>query len=166
MKNLIRAIVFLFILGGIGLSSAQAQNYDKAVGLKATGWGLGVTGKMFLNEEAAVDVGVTYRSFGAFSYSYSWTSIYGLYELHKDIDAVDGLQWYYGGGVFYTLYGGDFDYAGSGLDNFFGLSGVLGLDYKFENTPISITLDWIPSFGFGGYGFGADNGGVAVRYTF
>ena len=163
MKNLIRAIVFLFILGGIGLSSAQAQNYDKAVGLKATGWGFGVTGKMFVNETAAIDVGVTYRSFGGgFGADYSWTNINGLYELHKDIDAVDGLQWYYGGGVFYTIYGGSF----GGRSSFFGISGAVGLDYKFENTPISITLDWVPSFGFSGYGFGADNGGLAVRYTF
>jgi len=158
--GLVLAIGFLFA------GAAMAQPYSKAVGLKGTGWGYGLTGKMFLNETAAIDVGFSYKSFGAFSYNYSWTNISALYELHNEIEAVDNLMWYYGGGVSYTLYGGDFDYGGSDLNSFLGISGVLGLEYKFEDVPITLSADWVPTFGLGGYGFGADNGGGAIRYYF
>ena len=77
-----------------------------------------------------------------------------------------GLYWYYGGGVNFTTYSGDFDYPGSDLDAFFGIAGNLGLDYKFDDYPINVSVDWIPVLGFGGYGFGGEGGGVAVRYTF
>ena len=46
--------------------------------------------------------------------------------------------------------------------------GNLGLDYKFDNTPINISADWVPTIYIGsGYlsGFGGGYGALAVRYT-
>ena len=47
-------------------------------------------------------------------------------------------------------------------------AGNIGLDYKFANTPINLSLDWIPTYWLTGYydGFGSAIGGLAVRYTF
>jgi hypothetical protein len=48
-----------------------------------------------------------------------------------------------------------------------GIQGYLGLDYKFANAPVNLSLDWVPTFFLNGFGngFGADNGALAVRYT-
>jgi hypothetical protein len=79
---------------------------------------------------------------------------------------MEGLQWYYGGGANITLYSGDYDlYDNDQGGTTFGIAGNLGLDYKFEDVPVNVSLDWIPVFSFG-YDFGGDGGGIAVRYTF
>lgn len=161
-------VLFLFL--GIGFSTQGNSQvyYEKAVGLKLA-WGFGVTGKYFLNDEAAIEAIVRYRDFGFGVYDYYWLNIQGLYEIHKPLESVaDGLQWYFGGGAYVGFYGGDFDYPGSDFNStFIGLSGVLGLDYKFANVPINVSADWIPSFNIvGGGGFTGESGGLAVRYTF
>jgi hypothetical protein len=49
-----------------------------------------------------------------------------------------------------------------------GIDGVTGLDFKFNNLPLNIALDWQPSFEFGVgtlNGFQGNWGGLAVRYT-
>jgi hypothetical protein len=40
------------------------------------------------------------------------------------------------------------------------------LDYAFEDTPINISIDWIPTLAFNGYlrGFGGGYGNIGVRY--
>ena len=163
-------IFMLCLLFGIGLSTQGNSQvyYEKAVGLKLA-WGLGLTGKYFLNDNAAIEGIVRYRDFGFGSFNYYWLTVQGLYEIHKPLESVaDGLQWYYGGGAYIGFYGGDFDYPGSDFDQtFVGISGVLGLDYKFANAPVNVSVDWIPSFQLvGGTGFTGESGGLAVRYTF
>lgn len=145
----------------------DAQEYETAAGLRAA-WGFAVTGKKFINDDGhAVEVIANYRSFSSAFYDYSWLSFTGLYEVHKPWETVlDGLYWYYGGGINFTTYSGDFDLVDDDIDAFFGIAGCLGLDYKFEEVPINISVDWIPVFGFGAYGFGGEGGGLAVRYTF
>lgn len=163
-------LFMLCLLFGIGFST-QANSqvyYEKAVGLRFA-WGIGVTGKYFLNDNAAIEGIVRYRDFGSGVYDFFWLNIQGLYEIHKPLeDVADGLQWYYGGGAYVGFYGGDFDYPGSDFDRtFVGISGVLGLDYKFANVPINLSVDWIPSFQLvGGTGFTGESGGLAARYTF
>ena len=172
MKNLLKSLLFLFILGGIGLTTAQAQNYDKAVGLRYTDFGAGLTGKMFVNETAAIEVILSYRSYGSYSsYSSSLLGVMGLYEIHKDLDNVlDGLQWYYGGGAYFSNY--SYKYDSDFFEDYnhttIGIVGVLGLEYKFEDLPITLSTDWLPSFGIGDWNDGLyiGNGGGSIRYTF
>lgn len=170
MKIFIKSIVFIFLLIGMGMTTAQAQNYDKAIGLRYTGWGSGISAKMFLNETAAVEAVVSYRSYGSFlNYSSSNVGVMGMYQLHKDLDWIDGLQWYYGGAASFNYYsvnynsGGGTNYSNSTI----GIGGVIGLEYKFESLPITISSDLIPIFGFGGFFKGLYfNGGGSIRYAF
>ena len=98
--------------------------------------------------------------------AYFWngkgTRITGLYEHNYDIEGLNGLQWYVGTGIHFTMYN-DGEFNGS---SYFGVDGVLGLDYKIKNAPLNISLDWQPSFDFGGNtGFNGGFGGLGVRYV-
>ena len=76
-------------------SAAQSQSgYKSAIGLRF-GYPLSVSYKHFISEPGAIEVFAGFRSY---SY-YSWFNIGGLYEHHKPISSVDGLQWYFGGGA-------------------------------------------------------------------
>ncbi|MDX1684312.1 MAG: hypothetical protein R3275_03695 [Saprospiraceae bacterium] len=167
MKKILIPFVLLMTLAFCPNDMSAQSEYKAAVGLRAA-WGFALTGKVFLPEtNHAIEGIINRRSFGFGIYDYGWLSFTGLYQIHDPLDdVVEGLQWYYGGGLNFTTYTGDFDYPDSNLDSFFGIAGCIGLDYKFEDVPINVSADWIPVIGFGNYGFGAEGGGVAVRYTF
>jgi hypothetical protein len=98
--------------------------------------------------------------------AYFWngkgTRLTGLYEHYYDIEGLDGLQWYVGTGIHFTMYN-EGEFNGS---SYFGVDGVLGLDYKIKNAPLNLSLDWQPSFDFGGNtGFNGGFGGLGVRYV-
>lgn len=98
----------------------------------------------------------------AIAYFWKGTRLTGLYEHYYDIEGLGGLQWYVGTGIHVTMYNND-NYSGG---SYFGVDGVLGLDYKIKNTPLNLSLDWQPSFDFGGdSGFNGGFGGLGVRYV-
>lgn len=164
---------YVFFLAMV-LSSlmVRAQDYDRAIGLRL-GWDYGVSYKQFLNKEAAFEGIVHFRSYGNAFYSWNYMRVTGLYLIHKELPGIEGLYWYYGGGGSLSFWGGEYDdfvrsrNKKSGRLGV-GLHGALGLDYKFKDIPIQVTLDWIPSIMIGTYysGFVPDYGGMAVRYTF
>lgn len=58
----------------------------------------------------------------------------GLYEMHQSLNS-PGMRWFYGGG----------GYIGTQhRSTFLGPMGVLGLDYKFSQIPLNLSLDWKP----------------------
>lgn len=145
-----------------------SQEYNRAIGLRL-GWDYGITYKHFLNQKAAIEGIATFRSWGIAGYRWNYLRLTGLYLVHNAFPSVPGLQWYYGGGASFMTFGGDYaEYYPDDSKVGIGICGAIGLDYKFANAPISVTLDWIPTFVFGSYygGFGGEVGGLAVRYTF
>ncbi len=159
----IRNILILAILG-ITIS-IQAQDYKSAIGLRL-GYPLSVTYKMFISEKAALEFVAGYRNTSYWNY----LNVGAYYQHHMPISSVDGLNWYVGGGanVFFWSYD-DVFYANNdyGSTNF-GISGCIGLDYKFANSPINLSVDWIPTFFISSdiyTGFRGDNGAFAIRYT-
>lgn len=131
MRN--KLIIFIFLLCGVFTSSIQAQNYESAIGAKL-GYGLIASYKKFLNEKAAIDL------FGGLRWG--GLAVGGYYELHYDIASVDRLQWYWGGGASFTTWNNAvFDQGYVEL----GVSGVLGLDYSFDNIPVNLSVDWAPT---------------------
>lgn len=148
--------------------NASAQEYKNGIGIRF-GWGYGLSYKHFFNEKSALELVGNYRSYGVTGYKYNYIRVTGLYLIHNKISAVDGLQWYFGGGAMFQTWGGDFkDYLPDENTTNIGIVGALGLDYKFANVPISITADWLPTYILSGYGngFGGEAGGLGVRYTF
>lgn len=143
--------------------SATAQDYGSAVGLRF-GYPLSVSYKTFISESSAVEGYVGFRGYGSFN----WISINGAYQIHNDIESVEGLQYYYGGGAGVQFWSYDFIEEGSTT---FSISGYLGLQYTFADAPVSLTVDWVPTFflgdnfGAGFNSFGAGYGALAARYT-
>ncbi len=152
-KFLMAALIVL-----LGMGSAQAQrkssdfDYSTAVGVKF--YPGGITLKHFLNDKNAVE-----------GIAYFWnrgTRITGLYEIHGNITSIGGLRWYLGPGAHVGFYSNKY-YGGA---TYVGIDGVLGLDYKFKDLPLNLSLDWQPSFEFGdGAGFSGSWGGLGIRYV-
>jgi hypothetical protein len=151
----------------LGISSqSHAQAYDKAIGLRF-GYPLAASFKFFISEPAAIEIYAGYRSYGGGDWKYF--NVGGMYQVHKPISSVDGLSWYYGGGVSIWFFSYA-DYWNVLYDNpsttGFGINGALGLDYRFADAPINLSVDWLPTFRISGYddGFGGDNGALSARY--
>ena len=118
-------IVFIFFAG----SDVFAQDYRFAVGVRLSNatptLNNSITGKYFITERSAVEGLVSFGSrFG----------IGGLLEIYKPF-SVEGLSWFYGGGAYVGFEAGD---------TYLGPTGILGIDYKFVNVPLNLSVDWKP----------------------
>ncbi|MCB0376150.1 MAG: hypothetical protein KDD04_09555 [Sinomicrobium sp.] len=156
-------VLFVVALCLFFVNQGKAQDYGSAIGLRL-GYPLSLTYKTFINDNGAIEV---FGGLRGYSY-YSWINVGAAYQVHKPIEGVDGLMWYFGGGasVFFWTYKSGFPGDNSSSTTF-GILGNLGLDYKFPNSPINISADWMPMFFINGYlsGFGGGYGALAVRYT-
>ncbi len=131
-----KLLLALFICSGFAITSLHAQDYNQDYKL-----GLGirlspanptlsnsVSVKYFFTETAAVDALISFGTgFG----------IGGLYEVHQQLNATPGLKWYYGAGGYVGF---------KNHDTYLGPTGAIGLDYKFANVPLNLSLDWKPSW--------------------
>lgn len=156
--NLVLGLCFaLFFLFS---NCLQAQDYGAAIGLRAATYGgIGVTGKKILGENKALEINAIFRGYSVYSYF----EVGALYEKYSEISGVDGLNWFVGGGGNVGFY--NYKFSSSSTD--FGISGIVGLEYKFANAPVTIGLDYMPLFWLGnGFFFSSNRGGFSARYTF
>lgn len=129
----------------------QSGSYKDALGIR-----LGST-------VPAIKNGITYKHFignnaleGILSFG-DGVGVCGLYEIHKPL-STENLQWLVG-------FGG---YVGfnSSTSNV-GAAGIIGLDYKFAQIPLNLTLDWKPELNIiSKVGFEAAGVGFSARFTF
>jgi hypothetical protein len=91
----------------------------------------------------------------------------GLYEFNfYSCPAVPSLSLFVGPGVHVGFWKEKYskDYN-SKAD--LGIDGIIGLDYKFDNIPVNVSIDWEPAVTLvGNAGFTPAYGGLAIRYTF
>jgi hypothetical protein len=158
-----KKIIFtaLFFISTIIISNAQnlGSTYTTAVGLRV--YPAGISIKSFIKPNRALE-GIAYF------YNYGFRAT-GLYEIHGDVEGVDGLKWYVGPGAHIGFWNdnwkGKYPDRNNGVA--IGVDGVLGIDYKITGIPLSVSIDWQPSFNFVGYNyFEGGWGGAGVRYTF
>jgi len=133
--------------------SSKAQDYKTAAGIRLGPNSAYVTAglsiKHFLNEKSAVE-GIIGLNNGL--------GICGLYELHFPIEAVDNLQWFAGAGAYIAF---------RSSTTFVGGAGILGLDYKFDEIPLNISLDWKPELNLiNTIRFESSGLGLSARFTF
>jgi hypothetical protein len=152
MKQILILVIFfaLAVTASAQNKTANSLTYKTAVGVRI--WNGGALNlKTFLTDKTALE-------FIGFLGTYG-TRITGLYEFHGDLNTEGNLKWYLGFGGHASLYKSG---KGGGID------GVAGIEYKFENLPLNLALDWQPSIeaGVGPLnGFQGSYGGLAIRFT-
>jgi hypothetical protein len=160
MKKLISVSL---ILVAIAFSSqVNAQAYKTGVGVRLSSSQAmvnnSITLKHFLNEKSAIEA---LFSFG------DPLAIGALYEVHKPF-STEGLQWFYGGGG-YLGFVKSFNPNKNRdeTDVNVGAQGVIGLDYKFANLPLNLSLDWKPELNLvSDINFEPAAIGFTARFTF
>jgi hypothetical protein len=123
------------------------------LGIRISSWNdqtiFGVTLNHHFKRGAALEGIVDFPSSGVI--------ISGLYERFYGLNRSGNFCFLYGGGIFIATGGGTSA----------GLRGVLGLDYRFQDIPINIGIDWMPALQFTPEVDGIfKNLGLSVRYTF
>lgn len=157
-----KKVIFAFLLA-IGIAStASAQDYKTAVGVRLSNTNPvinnSITLKHFLTETTAVEA---LFSFG------DPLALGALVEIHKPLGE-QGIKWYYGGGG-YLGFQKTFNETKqeNETDVLFGAQGVLGLDYKFANLPLNLSLDWKPELNIvSDINFEPAAIGFTARFTF
>ena len=154
MKKII-TITFLLACGKFSFSQS---NYSKAIGVKFPA-GFSVTYKNFVADTKNIEAQATIWNKGF--------KISGLYEFNfYSFNNADGLAWFVGPGAHIGFWKEEYktDYN-SKID--IGIDGIIGLDYKFKDAPINMSIDWQPSITLiGPAGFAPAAGGLSVRFTF
>jgi hypothetical protein len=151
MKKLL--LLLFAALAFVQMSMAQdGSNYKHAIGVRlgssVPAIKSGISYKHFINNNAIEGI----LSFG------DGVGICGLYEIHKPIASTEGLQWLFGFGGYAT-----FNNSNSNV----GAAGIIGLDYKFKDIPLNITVDWKPELNIiSKVGFEASGVGFSARFTF
>lgn len=157
MKTLFKGLVIIAVLGITG--ELSAQSYQASVGARL-GTSFAGTYKMFISETNALEgiVGLDRTSAGVPGFRVSTTSLVvgAFYEIHNNLDIEgQGLQWYYGfGGLVY-------------LGDITGIvpSGIIGLEYTLQDSPVNFFIDASPGLYIGNGGSDFDiSGFIGARY--
>jgi hypothetical protein len=151
MKKIISLISILSLL--FFFSTPVFSQYKFGLGLRLSNatptLSNAVSVKYFHKENRAIE--------GLVSFGGSRFGLGALYQVHTPM-GTPGLQWYYGGGAYVGFQDGD---------TYLGPTGAVGLDYKFANIPLNISLDWKPELDIlPGINFVPDAFGLSVRFAF
>lgn len=146
MKKLMMIAVLM-----VSALAVNAQDYNWAVGVRG-GWeNAGITLKKGMGGTA-----LDFTGSWDFRSEYTRLRVQGLYEWQQNLSG--GLDWYYGIGAHLGLWGDEHNNGSFWA----GVDAVLGLEFKFPELPIAISLDYRPGVnvlpnvgvGYGDVGFG------------
>jgi hypothetical protein len=159
MRKIIPAVIIITVLGFTNQLHAQdntassPSGYKFAAGIRFSSASPtisdAVTVKYFINDRDAIEGLVSFGTrFG----------IGGLFERHQLIGNIPNFTWFYGAGAYI------------GFENnkvYTGPTGVLGIDYKFQNAPINLSIDWKPELDISpAINFVPDAFGITARFVF
>ena len=150
--RIVTLCLFFLTLGGF-CNHLSAQDYKVAVGIRfsnaAPTLNNSLSVKYFIDQSNAVE--------GLLSFG-SRVGIGGLYEKHQLIGATPAFTWFYGGGAYLGFESGR---------TWFGPTGVVGIDYKFSDAPVDLSLDWKPELDIvPNINFVPDAFGLTARFVF
>ena len=157
MKLKVFATFILILL----VSTLKAQDYHTGLGLRASTYP-GISVKHFFSTNMAGEGILTVR-WGGFN-------VTGLAEWHLQVFDTEGFYFLYGGGAHLGAWDSGRDYYGTtreGNKVFLGIDGIIGLEYAFQDIPLSIGLDWKPGMNvISDFGFFFDDLGLSFRFLF
>lgn len=148
MKKTIAVLLLVFAFTSV----SKAQDYNWGIGLRGGGIASGISVKGFIGGASALEGIVSFVN---------GVNIYGLYERHVPVIG-KGFNFYYGGGANIG------SWEKHGYSEFtMGVDGVVGLEYKISNVPLTIGADYKPNVNFIGHtGFGWYDFGITARVAF
>lgn len=195
MKQLQFTLIFLLLIPGL-MANAQSKKkgssgggsggsgYSTGIGLRGGGYSSGLTVKHFLGGKN----GVALEALLTTEYKARGARLTLLGEKHKAVSDIKGLQFYYGAGFHAGSYQGRYYfsdtryyYKGRKGDVYlvrdyrfdeetyvaFGADLILGLEYKLEDLPFALSVDYKPFFDvFNGYTGFYNDAAVSLRFTF
>lgn len=161
------ALIITTILAiSVSTTTVKAQDYNASIGL-SLGAPMGIDYKQFFSPRSAINA--------TFGYTFKGNSltIGAVYQYH--IPLIENLNLYAGAGVNFggmylgskynkKLGNGDI-IKYSAREFLFGITPNIGIEYKFENAPIAIGLDYRPSVNFT-TASQWNQASLKVRYTF
>ena len=161
MKKVI-LIALLFTLGIFSVNVSNAQDYKTALGVRLSSSSAMVNNsisiKHFISERTAIE--------GLFSFG-DPLALGAMIEFHKPLSG-EGLTYFYGGGGYISFVKKvNVNTSKTSTDPNFGAQGVIGLDYKFTNVPLNLSLDWKPELNIvSDINFEPAAIGFTARFTF
>lgn len=155
-----RVLILSLAFFCFGLTGLHAQTYKTAVGAKFyVGGGRdgslgGINVRHSLSENTAVEGSLLFQS--------GVVGLEGLYEYQAPINNAPGLQYFVGGGGLLLFGTRHYDH-----DNNVGFALRLtgGLDYKFADAPIAVSLGLDPIFFLAPYTGSSLALGIGFRYV-
>lgn len=159
----------------IAVLVTNGQDYKTGLGFRLGGINTGISVKHFTGSTTALEgiVGFARHSF----------VVTGLYEKHQSFPNAAGLKWFYGIGGHAGFFTGDYTYGyyyyykykGNKVigvtDNtytstlYIGGDVILGIEYKFPKTPITLGLDVKPQIDIVPGFYGYFDGAFTFRFT-
>jgi hypothetical protein len=156
MKRIFLSIAIATMLTG----AISAQDYKTSLGLRA-GVPYGLTVKHFVSQSNAIEAMASSRWGGLI--------VTGLFENEHWTGEFPGLNWFWGFGGHAGFWNAganpyiDATYTGAVI----GLDAILGLEYTFDEIPLNLSLDVLPTLNLiGTTGWGGFNGALSIRYVF
>lgn len=130
-----KAFILFFSLMGLAITGVNAQTYQTAVGAKFY-TGEGSVGGINIRHTTATNTALD----GSLLFYSGGLGLEGLYEYQAPVTGVQGLQYFFGGG---GLLGFG---TGKGSETTFALRLTGGVDYKFTDAPLDVSLGFDPFF--------------------
>jgi hypothetical protein len=197
MKHFSFILLAAILMGSAGTVAAQTKKkttsstksggsnsgYSTGIGLRGGGYSSGLTIKHFMSGKN----GVALEALVTTEYKARGARLTLLGEKHKAISDIKGLQFYYGAGFHAGAYQGRYYFADARYyrgrkntiyftrDYFyddatyvaFGADLILGLEYKLEDLPFVVGVDYKPYFEvFNGYTGFYNDAAISLRFTF
>ena len=156
------AIICSLIAAISATQTSSAQDYKTALGVRLSSSNAmqnnSISIKQFINEKTAIE--------GLFTFG-DPLALGALLEFHKPLSA-SGLTYFYGAGGYISFVKTvNVTTQKSSTDPNIGAQGVIGLDYKFNNIPLNISLDWKPELNIvSDINFEPAAIGFSARFTF
>jgi hypothetical protein len=160
MKKLI--VVCLLAIGIGSVQNVSAQDYKTGLGVRLSSSNAmqsnSISIKHFINQKTAIE--------GLFTFG-DPLALGALIEFHKPLAAA-GLTYFYGAGGYIGFEKKVNTVTQKTNTNAnFGAQGIIGLDYKFNNVPLNLSLDWKPELNIvSDINFEPAAIGFTARFTF
>lgn len=146
-----------FTVDSIAPAGPYVNPYTKSIGVKVSPGA--ITYKNMYKTARAIET-IGYVSLDGFSASI-------LKEIYYPIDGAENLSWYIGYGGHMGVWSEEWKKTNPNSSNSniaVGFDGIIGFDYKINNSPLNISVDWQPAFSIIQSYF-KNQGGISVRYV-